>query len=286
MENYIESKREQIIKNNLIAEQKILLHKQKVEKILQNFEQNLKEVNKKEIDQRLIFYINTAYFLGLFKSHVKGDIFEKIMISKDLKEKLIELESINSVIDSLNKHTVFSFDKNEILNSFLNHSVPYLIKKILLRVSSENDDFHDCFTDFFAINKKLKRQLVENVKFPKKEGDRLLLEEYRLHKQKYIETTKNSPLPIKSFEYILGKTYSHPHRLAYQPLVYYIKELNEDLLQEAFNEKEFYVALYDLLKAISYDKEHYNDDDNDLIYISFNNDVKEYKSKIARNWFS
>ncbi len=164
--------------------------------------------------------------------------------------------------------------------------MPYLIKKILLRVSSENDDFHDCFTDFFAINKKLKRQLVENVKFPKKEGDRLLLEEYRLHKQKYIETTKNSPLPIKSFEYILGKTYSHPHRLAYQPLVYYIKELNEDLLQEAFNEKEFYVALYDLLKAISYDKEHYNDDDNDLIYISFNNDVKEYKSKIARNWFS
>ena len=286
MEIYLKWKKEQIIKNNLITEQKVLSLKQRFENALQN----LQEISKEEIDQKLIFCINSALIFGLFKSAVKDDIFEKILVSTDLKEKLIELESIISVIDSLNEHTVFYFKKQIILESFCNYSLCYLMGKFVNEFNLENfqknKEIKGFYNDLYRSLKKVKRQLVEDVKSPRKEDGRLLLEEYRLHKQKHIETTKTSPVPLKTFEYVLGKYFFHPHRLAYQPLVYYIKELNEDLLQEAFNEKEFYVALYDLLKAISYDKEHYNDDNNGLIYISFNSDVKEYKSKTVRNWFS
>src|SRR5690606_4554707 len=204
----------------------------------------------------------------------------------NLKEKLIELETLNSVIDSLNEHTVFYFKKQTILKSFCSYSLCYLVSQFNLENFMTNKEIEDYYNELYRSLERVKRQLVEDVKSPRKEDDRLLLEEYRLHKQKHIETTKISPVPLKSFEYILGKYFSNPHKLAYQPLVNYLKEYNQDLLKDAFNETEFYVALYDLLKAISYDKEHYKDDDESFIEVDYKNNLKNYKSKVVRNWFS
>ncbi|MDF1676229.1 MAG: hypothetical protein P1U44_10980, partial [Vicingaceae bacterium] len=71
-----------------------------------------------------------------------------------------------------------------------------------------------------------------------------------------------------------------------KPIVFYLKELNQDVLGEAFNETEFYIALYDLLKAISHEKDYFKDDDKIHIKDYYKNNVNNYKSKIARNWFS
>lgn len=286
MKHLLELKAKLIKKDEKAVEILTTNHKADFTNALYNFKLNLQEVNKEEIDFRLLFYIQTTVIFGLYKNEVKEEYFEKILVDKKLKKQLISLDEIINVIDSLNQHTIFYFKKSAILGYFYNYSLCYLFNEILLKaIYSKNKEFYDLKYDFDSLVKKTKRQLKENVKRPKKE-DKLFHLLLQFQEQQFKEIKDLTPGLPKSFEYGIGKYVSHPHKLVYQPLINYIKELNQNFLKEDFNETEFYVALYDLLKAISHEKDYFKDDDKIHIKDYYKNNVNNYKSKIARNWFS
>lgn len=292
MEIYLEFKKK-LVENNDIFVKDIFLETIQIalNKIHIAFEKNLKTIQSLDYDQKLIFYINTAVTFGIYKSKVKQEYFDQIYINVEIKKNLIEIESIISTIDTINNKTIFYFDKEIIIIHFLYNSFYYLLKNIAIEFSIKDQGFKVFYENFLSTITKTKRRLKENIKPPRKKDDKIAYEFMKKLKENDDEfkkqvSTLNLPINNKSFEYKITKFFKHPHKICYTDLVYHIKKTNQDNLKQAFNEKEFYVALYDLLKAISYDKEHYNDDDEGLIYISYNSDVKEYKSKKARNWFS
>lgn len=286
MEKYLDFKKQLLTKDDDKVAILIANHKADFTNALYNFKLNLQEVNKEEIDFRLLFYIQTTVIFGLYKNEVKEEYFEKILVDKKLKKQLISLDEIINVIDSLNQHTIFYFKKSAILGYFYSYSLCYLFNEILLEaIYSKNKERYDLKYDFDSLVKKTKRQLKENVKRPKKE-DKLFHLLLQFQEQQFNEIKDLAPGLPKSFEYALGKYFSHPHKLVYQPLIYYIKELNQNFLKEDFNETEFYIALYDLLKAISYDKENFRDDNESYMDVMYKNNIKSYKTKMIRNWFS
>tara|TARA_R110000782_G_scaffold5853_3_gene20258 strand:- start:50492 stop:51376 length:885 start_codon:yes stop_codon:yes gene_type:complete len=262
-------------------------------KLHENFDEILKSKQNLDYAQKLIFYVNAAIIFGLYKSEVKKEYFDQIYVNEKLKKRLVELDSIITVINTINSETIFYFNERQITLHFLYYSSFYLKSKIASELSKTDKGFKAFYEKFLPTISKVKRQLKENKKPPSKEDDKKIYEIMQemikadLKTKKQLKTLNfNLPLINKSFEYTLSKCFSHPHKIFFTDLVYDIKITNQNKLKQAFNETEFYVALYDLLKAISHEKVYFKDDDNIYIKDYYKNNVNNYKSKVVRNWFS
>ncbi|MCW8896609.1 MAG: hypothetical protein OQJ96_06180 [Flavobacteriales bacterium] len=262
-------------------------------KLHKNFDEILMSKQNLDYAQKLIFCVNTAMIFGLYKSEVKKEYFDQIYVNEKLKKRLIELDNIINVINTINNKTIFYFNEKKIITFFLYYSSFYLKSKIASELSKTDEGFKAFYENFLSTISKTNRRLKENKKPPRKKEDKFLYVLMQKTKENDSESSKqlsilnlNLPLRNKPFQYKFNKCFSHPHKIAYQPIVFYLKELNQDVLGEAFNETEFYVALYDLLKAISHEKDYFKDDDKIHIKDYYKNNVNNYKSKIARNWFS
>ena len=284
MEIYLKFKQQLINRDNNETEIILTNLRNDFENAIKNFDKKLQEINNEDFDKQLLFYTHQAIIFGMFKSKVDDSLFDKIHVNHILRSKLIEVDSVYSIVTTLNEKTHFHFKKTAIISFFYDYTYCFLLEEIGLILSRENPEFKVFYEDFKKLVKKVKRQLNENVDLPRKEN-RLF---YKLLTQQRIkhDVHLNQHTFLKPFTYSIGKYFSHPHKLVYQPLVKSIKEYNQDLLKEAFNETELYVALYNLLKAISYNKESYRDDDKNYVEDYFKNNVNNYKTKIVRNWFS
>ena len=156
MEIYLKFKKQLLTKDDEEVAILIANHKAEFTNALYYFEHNLQEVNKQEIDFKLSFYVGSTVIFGLYKSKVKNGYFEKIFVDKKLQDKLIELDTIINVVDSLNQNTNFYFKKDAILKFFYNYSLCYMLNEIFLKASykkKEFDEFHNEFNRF--VRKKL-----------------------------------------------------------------------------------------------------------------------------------
>ncbi|MDF1676965.1 MAG: hypothetical protein P1U44_14725, partial [Vicingaceae bacterium] len=150
MENYIEYKKKLVNNEEFFVADNIKDIKIAYKEIHENFEKDLILTQNLDYAQKLIFCVNTAMIFGLYKSEVKKEYFDQIYVNEKLKKRLIELDNIINVINTINNKTIFYFNEKKIIAFFLYYSSFYLKSKIASELSKTDEGFKAFYENFLT----------------------------------------------------------------------------------------------------------------------------------------